>query len=101
MSFSLRFLFHHSAATLWPTLSATENAREAEPVESAAFDRRAAMRGPGESYSDVIVRLVEIEAKGRRGYARIRVGEKALSAARRPLPNIPTSKELKKCVRAA
>jgi hypothetical protein len=64
LSFSWSFLFHHSAAALWPALSATENASEAEPVESAAFDRRAAMRGPGENYSDVTIRLVEIEAKG-------------------------------------
>ena len=34
-------------------------------LESAIVDRLAAMRGPGESYSDVILRLVEMEAKGR------------------------------------
>ena len=32
----------------------------------AAIDRLTALRGPGECYSDVILRLVEIEAKGRR-----------------------------------
>ena len=36
-------------------------------VEAAVADRLMAMRRPGESYSDVILRLVEIEAKGRRG----------------------------------
>jgi hypothetical protein len=35
-------------------------------LDSAVVDRLAALRGPGESYSDVILRLVEIEAKGRR-----------------------------------
>ena len=34
-------------------------------LEAAVDDRLAAMRGPGESYSDVILRLIEIEAKGR------------------------------------
>jgi hypothetical protein len=29
-----------------------------------ALDKLHALRGPGESYSDVILRLVEIEAKG-------------------------------------
>jgi predicted CopG family antitoxin len=33
-------------------------------LEAAVVDRLSAMRGPGESYSDVILRLVEIEAKG-------------------------------------
>ena len=33
-------------------------------LEAAVVDRLAAMRGPGESYSDVILRLIEIEAKG-------------------------------------
>jgi hypothetical protein len=42
-------------------------------VERAAADGSFALRGPGESYSDVILRLVEIEAKGReaRGVQRI------------------------------
>jgi predicted CopG family antitoxin len=31
-------------------------------LETAVADKLAAMRGPGESYSDVILRLVEIEA---------------------------------------
>jgi hypothetical protein len=31
-------------------------------VEMAVVDR---LRGPGESYSDVILRLVELEAKGK------------------------------------
>jgi len=31
-------------------------------VETSVADRLAAMRGPGESLSDVIMRLVEIEA---------------------------------------
>jgi hypothetical protein len=35
-------------------------------LESAVVDRLAALRGPGESYSDVILRLVEVEAKARR-----------------------------------
>ena len=33
-------------------------------VENVVVDRRTALRRPGESYSDVIMRLVEIEAKG-------------------------------------
>jgi predicted CopG family antitoxin len=36
-------------------------------LEAAAIDRLAAMRSPGESYSDVILRLVEVEAKGSSG----------------------------------
>ncbi len=35
-------------------------------VEAAVLARLWTMRRPGESYSDVILRLVEIEAKGRR-----------------------------------
>jgi predicted CopG family antitoxin len=35
-------------------------------VEAAVVDRLVAVRGPGESYSDVILRLVEIEAGQRR-----------------------------------
>jgi predicted CopG family antitoxin len=31
-------------------------------LEAPIVDRLAAMRGPGESYSDVILRLVEMEA---------------------------------------
>ncbi len=34
-------------------------------VEASVVDRLAALRGPGESYSDVILRLVEIEAGSR------------------------------------
>lgn len=34
-------------------------------IEAAIVDRLGAMRGPGKSYSDVILRLVETEAKGR------------------------------------
>jgi hypothetical protein len=33
-------------------------------LETAIVDRLGAMRGPGERYSDVILRLVELEAKG-------------------------------------
>jgi len=33
-------------------------------IESAAVNKLTAMRGPGESYSDVILWLAEIEAKG-------------------------------------
>jgi hypothetical protein len=33
-------------------------------IEAAADDRLAALRGPGESYSDVILRLVKVEARG-------------------------------------
>jgi predicted CopG family antitoxin len=32
-------------------------------VETAVADKLAAMRGPGESHSDVILRLFEIEAR--------------------------------------
>jgi hypothetical protein len=34
-------------------------------IEAAVADKLAAMRRPGESYGDVILRLVEIETKGR------------------------------------
>jgi hypothetical protein len=34
-------------------------------VEASVVDKLTALRGPGESYSDVIMRLVEIEAGGR------------------------------------
>jgi hypothetical protein len=33
-------------------------------LKEATIDRLGAMRGPGESYSDVILRLVELETKG-------------------------------------
>jgi hypothetical protein len=33
-------------------------------VKAAVVDRLWAMRGPGESYSDVILRLIELEARG-------------------------------------
>jgi len=33
-------------------------------IEAAVVDRLAAMRGPGEDYSDVILRVVELEASG-------------------------------------
>ena len=33
-------------------------------IDKALLDRLASLRGPGESYSDVILRLVEAEAKG-------------------------------------
>ncbi len=32
--------------------------------QAAVVDRLQAMRGPGEDYSDVILRLVELEASG-------------------------------------
>jgi hypothetical protein len=34
-------------------------------IDARVADRLAAMRGPGESYSDVILRLVELEGRGR------------------------------------
>jgi hypothetical protein len=34
-------------------------------LERSACDKLARLRGPGESYSDVILRLVEIEARAR------------------------------------
>jgi predicted CopG family antitoxin len=34
-------------------------------VEARVVDRLTAMRQPGESYSDVIMRLVELETNGR------------------------------------
>ena len=37
-------------------------------LEAAVVDRLMAMRGPGESYSDVVLRLVKLEA-GKRAYA--------------------------------
>jgi hypothetical protein len=33
-------------------------------LEDAMADRLSTMRGPGESYSDLILRLAEIEARG-------------------------------------
>ena len=36
-------------------------------LNEAVVDRLAAMRPPGESYSDVILRLVELEPNARRG----------------------------------
>ena len=36
-------------------------------LETVVVDRLAAMRGPGEDYSDVILRLVEMEMRGGRG----------------------------------
>jgi hypothetical protein len=33
-------------------------------LEGSACDKPAALRGPGESYSDVIFRLVQFEARG-------------------------------------
>jgi hypothetical protein len=33
-------------------------------VERIALDKLTQLRGPGESYSDVVLRLVEIEARG-------------------------------------
>jgi hypothetical protein len=32
-------------------------------IEAVVVDRLGAMRGPGESYSDVILRLIELEAQ--------------------------------------
>ncbi len=61
-------------AAISATLSVESVSFEAEPGEKgerliwlneAVVDRLAAMRGPGESYSDVILRLVELEP-GRR-----------------------------------
>ena len=34
-------------------------------LDAAVVERLSAMRGPGESYSDVILRLVELEARQR------------------------------------
>jgi hypothetical protein len=34
-------------------------------LETAVVDKLAALRGPGESYSDLILRLVEVEAQRR------------------------------------
>jgi len=35
-------------------------------LDAAVVDKLAALRGPGESYSDVILRLVQIDAKAAR-----------------------------------
>jgi hypothetical protein len=40
----------------------TESGERQIWIDARAADRLAAMRGPGESYSDVILRLVELEA---------------------------------------
>jgi hypothetical protein len=39
-------------------------------IEAAVLDPQRAMRRPGESYSDVILRLVELEASGSKGSRR-------------------------------
>ena len=41
----------------------TEAGERAIWVETTVVDRLTAMRGPGESYSDVILRLVELERR--------------------------------------
>jgi hypothetical protein len=43
-------------------VEANERGERAVWLEDAMADRLAAMRGPGESYSDVILRIVEGEA---------------------------------------
>ena len=44
----------------------TERGERTVWLARAVINRLKAMRGAGESYSDVILRLVEMEAKGRR-----------------------------------
>jgi hypothetical protein len=41
--------------------ASTESGERQIWIDARAADRLAAMRGPGESYSDVILRLVELE----------------------------------------
>jgi hypothetical protein len=40
--------------------------RSVRNLEPHVLNKLRALRGPGESYSDVVLRLVEMEAKGRR-----------------------------------
>ena len=47
------------------SMGVTRRARLMIWLESAVVDRQTAMRGPGESYSEVILRLVELEAAHR------------------------------------
>jgi hypothetical protein len=44
----------------------TERGERTVWLDPSLVNRLKAMRGAGESYSDVILRLVEMEAKGRR-----------------------------------
>ena len=51
-------------------------------LESRVLDRLRAMRGPGESYSDVILRLVEIERGG--GHNTVACAPKRRAALNQP-----------------
>jgi hypothetical protein len=74
----VEFLSHEWLLTLGtplvdPRKRQTSTATPAKPgglpltlvwLETSVVDRLRALRGPGESYSDVILKLVELEAKG-------------------------------------
>ena len=49
-------------ALLWPVQR--QGGRCFIQIEAAVLDRLRAMRGPGEDYSDVILRLAQLEASG-------------------------------------
>ena len=49
-------------APLWPV--PRQGGQCLVHVEAAVVDRLRAMRGPGEDYSDVILRLTQLEASG-------------------------------------
>jgi predicted CopG family antitoxin len=51
---------------LWLASGLRGSAQRLIGIETAVADRLSAMRGPGDSHSDVILRLVEIEAKAGR-----------------------------------
>jgi hypothetical protein len=66
--------FDAIASTLPPGSTGYENATNEKGerliwLDSAVVDRLRSLRGPGESYSDVILRRVECEVGGRRAPA--------------------------------
>ena len=67
-------------------LEANERGERLIWLEDAVADRLRAMRGPGESYSDVILRLVELETKGRALNLLSAHGDAAVNFADKPAP---------------
>jgi hypothetical protein len=66
---------------LWPVQGRDATIR----VEAVVLDRLSAMRGPGESYSDVILPLVEVEA----GRQKVVVGGGSAASSRRIVEILP------------
>jgi hypothetical protein len=61
-----RFSGLSNPIVLWLASSLRGSAQCLIGIETAVADGLSAMRGPGDSHSDVILRLVEIEAKAGR-----------------------------------